>query len=228
MEVYKYVKGGIWWCDFPEDQPRGLMQGRHMAIIISGVANPSSTCTLTVLPISSMNSSKDSETKLRSFFCIPITVYKDCFVCCNQPTTITTSQLHDYVGQVNGSKLQIIEEELMRYFQFYVKPDYNKSPKELSSNYLQNSIAKSEDNEVIIDDNDIENSDETIGSVPIVKKIKRPRRKVLVVETGEVFPSIRSCYLHFDVPRSDVERALKKNGFIYSTFGNFQLRYAEL
>ena len=225
MEVYKYVKGGIWWCDFPNDQPRGSMQGRHMAIIISGVANPLSNCTLTVLPISSMNSSKDSETKLRSFFCVPITIYKDCFVCCNQPTTIIASQLHDYVGQVNGSKLQIIEEELMRYFQFYVKPNYNKLPKELSSEYIQNSIEKSEGSKMIESNEFTEEID--VVDLVTTKKIKRPRKKVLVVETGEVFPSVRACYLHFGVSRFDVESALKKGRSIYSTLGIFKIRYAD-
>lgn len=225
MEVYKYVKGGVWWCDFPNDQPQGLIQGRHMAIIISGVANPSSACTLTVLPISSMNSSKDSETKLRSFFCVPITIYKDCFVCCNQPTTIVASQLRGYIGQVNGKKLQMIEEELMRYFQFYIKPNLTESTENLSSDYLSNNIVESKDSNMIEEiDNRSESTIEIIQ--PAEKKIKRPRKKVLVVETGEIFPSVRSCYLHFDVPRSDVERALKKSGFIYSTLGAFQIRYA--
>lgn len=88
MEVYKYVKGGIWWCDFPEDQPQGLTQGKHMAIIISGVANPSSICTLTVLPISSMTSSKNNEARLRQFFAylLHYTNHVSCVVISLQPS----------------------------------------------------------------------------------------------------------------------------------------------
>lgn len=222
MEVYKYVKGGIWWCDFPEDQPQGLTQGKHMAIIISGVANPSSICTLTVLPISSMNSSKNDEARLRQFFCVPITLYKPCFVCCNQPTTIVSSQLHRYVGQVSGHKLQIIEDELMRYFQFYVKATYNERPEVSSQKYLQNNTERSNEVSMIEDENI-----QTVEDVVPVKKIKRPRRKVLVVETGEVFPSIRSCYMHFNLPRAEVEHAIKICGTIYSELGNFHLKYYE-
>ena len=223
MEVYKYVKGGIWWCDFPKDQPQGLIQGRHMAIIVSGVVNPTSTCTLTVLPISSMNSSKDNESKLRAFFCVPITLYKPCFVCCNQPTTIVTTQLRGYVGQISGHKLRIIEDELMRYFQFYIKPNYNESPVVTSQTYLQDSIENTKDNLMIEKNEDNQIIEEL--AVPVVKKIKRPRRKVLVVETGEIFPSIRSCYMHFNLPRAEVEHAVKVCGTIYSELGHFHLKY---
>ena len=228
MEVYKYVKGGVWWCDFPNDQPQGLIQGRHMAIIISGVANPSSACTLTVLPISSMNSSKDSETKLRSFFCVPITLYKPCFVCCNQPTTIVTTQLHGYVGQVSGHKLRIIEDELMRYFQFYIKPGYDVSPKLSVDNLTIENEDNMTDNSACLIETQLEDNMCDDKSISVIKKTKRPRKKVHVIETGEIFPSARSCYMHFNVSRYDVENAAKKGGTIYSTLGHFHLKYEDV
>lgn len=220
MEVYKYVKGGVWWCNFPENQPQGLIQGRHMAIIISGTVNPSSACTLTVLPISSMNSSKHDERKLRQFYCVPIEIYKSCFVCCNQPTTIIASQLHNYVGQVNGYKLQMIEDELMRYFQFYVKSESQCAS--TSSEYPPNTLEKSGDNCTIEENKDMQVIEKLASKT---KKITRPRHKVLVVETGEVFPSVRSCYMHFNVPRAEVENAVKKCGTIYSELGHFHVKY---
>ena len=228
MEVYKYVKGGIWWCDFSNDQPRGLIQGRHMAIIISEVSNPSSNCTLTVLPISSMNSSKDSEEKLKLFHCVPITIYKSCFVCCNQPTTIVTSQLHGYIGQVNGKKLQLIEEELMRYFQFYIEPGYDVSPKLSVDNPTIENEDNMTDNSACLIETQLEDNIEDDKSISVIKKTKRPRKKVRVIETGEIFPSVRSCYMHFHVSRYDVENAAKKGGTIYSTLGYFHLKYEDL
>ena len=232
MEVYKYVKGGVWWCDFPEDQPRGLIQGRHMAVIISNVFNPFANCTLTVLPLSTVNNSKNDENRLHTFYCVPISVYKDGFVVCNQPTTIVTTQLKNYVGQLNNHKLKIVENELLRYLQINMKENpvthveefTNASCNSEDTRIIKNNeVAKADDNFVCCENDTSENS--TV--VDTEKKIKRPRRAVIVVETGEIFSSIRSCYQHFKLPRSQVERAVKSGGFINSASGRYQLRYLD-
>ena len=232
MEVYKYVKGGIWWCDFTEDQPRGLIQGRHMAVIISSVANPFANCTLTVLPLSSVNNSKDDKDRLHTFHCVPISVYKDGFVVCNQPTTIVTTQLKSYVGQIHNHKLKMIENELLRYFQINMKENSSTNVGDFT-----NESYHSEDNRMIknnvvaeADDNFICCEDDTSKNPAVVdtkNKVKRPRRKVIVVETGEVFSSVRSCYLHFNISRAKVERAVKNSTFIDTTLGRYQLRYKD-
>lgn len=113
MDVCKYVKGGVWWTNFT-DQGRGSLKGRHMAVIISAVSNPNSTCTISVLPISSCTSA-EANGKLHDFYCVPIYTKKDCYVCCNQIQTITTDMLKDYIGQCTDSKLRDIEKELQRY-----------------------------------------------------------------------------------------------------------------
>lgn len=79
MDVYRFVRGGIWWhMDTIPDKSegeRGVTRGDRPVLIISNVSNPTSTCTITYLPISKMSSAAEiGEMKLKALYAVPIEI----------------------------------------------------------------------------------------------------------------------------------------------------------
>lgn len=122
MDVYRFVRGGIWWhMDTIPDKSegeRGVTRGDRPVLIISNVSNPTSTCTITYLPISKMVSAAEiGEAKLKALYAVPIEIAGrgTCYVQCNQPTTSVTNHLKGYVGQCTPTKMKEVEQEFLRY-----------------------------------------------------------------------------------------------------------------
>lgn len=113
MDLCKYIKGGVWWFDYGTSQ-RGLMSGRHMAVIVSQVSNPNNACTCTIVPITSAKSAEQNGA-LEEFHYVPIKINHDSYVGCNQIQTIVTNKLTSYVGQLTDSKIREIDEGIKKY-----------------------------------------------------------------------------------------------------------------
>lgn len=225
MEVYKYIRGGVWWCELPDKSTRGVLAGMHPVIIISSVSNPFRNCSLTVIPISSMKKSRDDESRMGMFFTVPINITEETsFVCCNQITTVSTYNLKTYIGQISDTKLRTIENELVRYLQLTIS-----NTQSIESNVQQNyNSEKQLDQTEVIELDTIETKEDKVEeSTVTVSKTRRPRKKVEIVETQQIFSSLRQCYMYLNITKNEAEKCLKYNLPVQSVRGKFNLRIVE-
>ncbi len=232
MDVGRYVKGGIWWYNFPKTYTRGIIEGTHPCIIISHVSNPASACTVLVAPISHMSKRAESgRQSIEEMFGVEIQLPgRDLsYVCCNQITPVVTSNLRDYVGQSTGRMIATIDNMLMKYLLLSNQTTYSTSIsfEEASLNKLDFSELMSNPAMNFQDCRKSENKDECVSKsrkpAPQRKCSNRKGKPVYCVETDEKFESAKAAADKFKVSSQTIINSIK---FDRPTQDGYQFRYA--
>ena len=132
-DVERYKIGGIWWYS-PQTREqldktkaeRGTIAGKRPVMIISIVANPTSTCTITYLPISHAESAT-AKGRNADYFQVPIQIpgrySQTSFVCCNQITTGVTNHFCGYIGQASDEMIDKCHRAVQMYLGIIPKDD---------------------------------------------------------------------------------------------------------
>lgn len=230
MDVGRYVKGGIWWYNFPKTYTRGLIEGKHPCVIVSHVSNPASACTVLVAPISHMSKRAESgRQSIEEMFGVEIRLpNRDLsYVCCNQITPVVTSNLRDYVGQSTGRMIATIDNMIMKYLLLSNQTTYNTalSFEEASLNNLDFSELLSNPAMNFQDCRKPENNSTSISKSckqSTSKKRHGRSKPVYCVETDEKFESAKAAADKFNVSSQTIMNSIK---FDRPTQDGYQFRF---
>ena len=230
MDVGRYVKGGIWWYNFPKTYTRGIIEGKHPCIIVSHVSNPASACTVLVAPISHMSKRAESGPQsVEGMFGVEIQLPgRDLsYVCCNQITPVVTNNLRDYVGQATGRIIATVDNMIMKYLLISNRTTYNTSIsfEEASLNNLDFSELLSNPAMNFQDCRKPEKKDTSISdhSKPTSPKKGHGRSKpVYCLETHEKFESAKAAAAKFKVSSQTIMNSIK---FDRPTQDGYQFRH---
>lgn len=209
-DVIRVCRGGIWW--FADDiadkhtAERGMLRGDRPILVISNVSNPNSTCTITYLPISKMESaSKVGDYKLKEFYAVPITLptKSKCYVVCNQLTTAPTNHLRGYIGQLHSEKMEQVERELMRYLGLSVQIT-NKEPAPKEEVALESDVAADAgiQDDIVIDD---------ISPRAYKQPSKCNTKPVMYTVTGTTYESVAAASKSLGISVSTIYKAAAKH-----------------
>lgn len=212
MDVGRYVKGGIWWYQFPKSNRRGILGGTHPCMIVSHVSNPQSGCTVIVAPISHLSSSKDNPD---CFFAVPIqlpnnTENDKSFVCCNQLTPVVTNDLYTYEGQATGKMIATVDSMIMKYLMLSSTNSTYKT-----SLTFEETCTEELDLSGLISNPNMNFKDcrkeEQITKHTERAKTCRPKKgkKIYCVETGEEFASSAEAARKFNVCSQTILNSIK-------------------
>lgn len=186
MDYVKYIKGGIWWADIPLSEERGIIGGKHPVVIISNVSNPTSSCQLTVCPISTLESATKKGTTAE-LYAVPITIKHDSYVCCNQMIPFVSDKLFRYVGQCTNQKIDEIDAMIKKYLLLNLGISVPQ-PTAMAAN---------------------EASDTAITTIHRKQKGGRKARKVRCINTDTTYQSMIEAIQETGVSKSSIERSIR-------------------
>lgn len=123
----KYQRGQIWMhkdvntsLDSPkENGERGLLKGSRPMLIISSVSNPSATCQVLAIPLTTANNQKASPDFMQKFHYVEVDTGRDVpsYIACTQVQPIVTNHLHTYLGSVPDEIMKKVEDTVLEYLQ---------------------------------------------------------------------------------------------------------------
>lgn len=217
-DVVRVSRGSLWWfADDIADKhtgERGMLRGDRPILVISNVSNPNSTCTITYLPVSKMESAaKTGNWKLKEFYAVPITLplKGGSYVVCNQLATAPTNHLRGYIGQLHPEKMKQVEYELMRYLGLPIPVSEVKEslPKEQTSpesdkpapTYTTTTDPSTSD-DIVIDD---------ISPITYTETVKRNTKPVMYIVTGTTYESVAEASKSLGISASTIYKAAVKH-----------------
>lgn len=219
-DVVRVSRGSLWWfADDIADKhtgERGMLRGDRPILVISNVSSPNSTCTITYLPVSKMESAaKAGDWKLKEFYAVPITLplKGGSYVVCNQLMTSPTNHLRGYIGQLHPEKMKQVEYELMRYLGLPApvseteeplnKEQASSEPDEIAPTYPYTTTTDSStSDDIVIDD---------IPPRTYTEPVKRNTKPVMYIVTGTTYESVAEASESLGISVSTIYKAAAKH-----------------